>query len=108
MHTPEGVSPFTANTLDLVVFLWSSADVTVSDNARLGGMQKACVAFIRAMIARATTHLRPDHTCMTLAGVQCRVCNGGQMTGFQAAVRGTLQSRTCWQALGNQCMLLAS
>ena len=62
--------------------------MTVSDNARLGGMQKACVAFIRAMVARATTHLRPDHTCMTLAGVQCRVFNGGQMTGFQAAVRG--------------------
>ena len=62
--------------------------MTVSDNARLGGVQKACVAFIRAMVARATTHLRPDHTCMTLAGVQCRVFNGGQLTGFQAVVRG--------------------
>ena len=82
---PERVSPFTADTLALVAFLWSSADV--SNSARLGGMQNACVAFIRSMIARATTHLRPEHTCMTLEGVQCRVYNGGQMTGFHAVAR---------------------
>ena len=82
---PERVSPFTADTLALVAFLWSSADV--SNSARLGGMQNACVAFIRSMIARATTHLRPEHTCMTLEGVQCMVYNGGQMIGFHAVAR---------------------
>ena len=75
----------TADTFALVAFLWAAADVSTDCDK---GMQDSFVALVRAMIARATVELRPEHTCLTLENIQCRVYNGGQMSGLHAVTGG--------------------
>ncbi len=96
----------TAVTLALVTFLF-----TAGDRARQSEMRAACIKYIRNMISKASSHLPQDQQHVTIRGNQCRVYNGGQVTGFVPAMESASHANTvkalkaAWEAMHAEGLL---